>query len=92
MGGITMNIRLVVESITPLPIPNRSGAVFGPTPGISRNMQGGDTAQLAAVSLGGGNLNGSANTAHLMYQAGTNATRWQMPRKFANPGNWCGIV
>jgi hypothetical protein len=84
------------------PIPNVSGAIFGPTAGISRNMQAdiGPQGELVAagspqatpVAQGGGDLNGSANTAHLMHQAGTNATRWQMPRKFANPGNWCGIV
>jgi hypothetical protein len=74
---------------------NRSGAIFGPTLGIARNMQadlmlGG--APFAAPGQGGGNLNGTQATSILVYQAGTDATRWQMPRKFPNSGNWCGIV
>jgi hypothetical protein len=79
------------------PLPNQSGATFGPTLGVSRNLNWdiGPQGQLVAaqpLAQGGGDLNGSANVAHLMYQAGTNATRWQMPRKFCNSGNWCGIV
>lgn len=83
------------------PLPNSSGAVFGPTPGIARNMQWdigpqgqplGASPLIAGPGLGGGDLNGTASTSILMYQAGTNATRWQMPRKFCNSGNWCGVV
>jgi hypothetical protein len=80
-------------------IPNQSGAVFGPTAGIARNMQWnigpqGQIEPLAsgAPGTGGGDLNGTASTSILMYQAGTNATRWQMPRKAMNPGNYCGVV
>jgi hypothetical protein len=90
-----MNIVLIIERIDFLPEPNVSGAIYGPTAGISRNMQAVpplERADMTPFAQGGGDLNGSANTAHLMYQAGTNATRWQMPRKFANSGNWCGIV
>jgi hypothetical protein len=80
------------------PLPNQSGAIFGPTLGISRNMQAnigpqGEPAPLiTGPNQGGGDLNGTQATTILIYQAGTNATRWQMPRKFANAGNWCGIV
>ena len=79
-------------------IASPSGAVFGPTLGVSRNMQGNLDAFGAAVPLeagalqGGGNLNGTQATSIMIYQAGTNATRWQMPRKFSNSGNWCGII
>jgi hypothetical protein len=84
MGGFAMNT-------------NQSGAVFGPTLGIARNMQGdidvnGRSTTFAGPGQGGGDLNGTQATSILMLQAGTNATRWQMPRKFTNPGNWCGIV
>ena len=81
-----------------IPIANQSGAVYGPTLGICRNMQEGIDAQGYAVpfstaeSLGGGDLNGTASTSIIFHQAGTNATRLQMPRIFASPGNWCGIV
>lgn len=75
---------------------NPTGAVFGPTPGISRNMEANladaPFPQLAGPNQGGGDLNGTASTSILHYQSGTNATRWQMPRKFPNAGNWCGIV
>jgi hypothetical protein len=78
---------------------NPTGAIFGPTLGISRNMEANIDAQGLAVPLevgpstqGGGDLNGTASTSILHYQSGTNATRWQQPRKFCNPGNWCGIV
>lgn len=84
------------------PLPNSSGASFGATAGISRNMQWdiGPQGQLLGVGAtiagapgtGGGDLNGTAATTILMYQAGTNATRWQMPRKAPNPGNYCGVV
>jgi hypothetical protein len=90
------DIRTLPEPQT-LPEPNASGAVFGPTPGISRNMQA--TLQPPPVLFdapgtlqGGGDLNGTQATSILMHQAGTNASRWQMPRLFAHSGNWCGIV
>lgn len=44
--------------------------------------------QLAAQ--GGGNLNGSQNTANLLGQSGTPCSRIGLPR--ANKGNYCGIV
>ena len=76
-------------------IPNQSGAIFGPTAGISRNMQL-DMPEPRDVpspeTQGGGDLNGTSATSILMYQAGTNATRWQMPRKAPNPGNYCGVI
>ena len=73
---------------------NRSGAIFGPTLGIARNLSVEQVVLRDApgTTQGGGNLNGTQATSILIYQAGTNATRWQQPRKFANPGNWCGIV
>ena len=80
------------------PLPNQSGAIFGPTLGISRNLnwdidaQGQITPLMAGPGTGGGDLNGTQATSIIFYQAGTNATRWQMPRKFPNAGNWCGIV
>ena len=79
-------------------IPNRSGAVFGPTPGVARNLQlnldpfGASLRDAPGTIQGGGNLNGTAATSILIAQSGTDATRWQMPRKFVNSGNWCGIV
>ena len=84
------------------PLPNQSGAIFGPTLGISRNLNwdigpqgqllGVDATIAGAPGTGGGDLNGTQATSIIYYQAGTNATRWQMPRKFSNSGNWCGIV
>jgi hypothetical protein len=75
---------------------NPTGAVFGPTQGIARNMEANlpdaPLPQLAGANQGGGDLNGTQATSILHHQAGTNATRWQMPRLFAHPGNWCGIV
>jgi hypothetical protein len=74
---------------------NQSGAVYGATVGVSRNMQTNiDPAVLppGPPNQGGGNLNGTAATSILIAQSGTDATRWQMPRKFSNPGNWCGII
>jgi hypothetical protein len=53
------------------------------TPGISRNMA-------QPQPTGGGNLNGSANTALLIGQAGTAGQRIAMPRTVA--GNYTGIV
>ena len=78
-------------------IASPSGAIFGPTLGIARNMQAdidanGRSTPFAAPGQGGGNLNGTQATSIMIYQAGTNATRWQMPRKFSNSGNWCGII
>lgn len=75
------------------PLPNASGAIFGPTLGIARNMQAlTPTLDMAGPGQGGGDLNGTASTSILIYQAGTNATRWQTPRKAPNPGNYCGVV
>ena len=53
------------------------------TPGIGRDM-----AQPQAS--GGGNLNGSANMANLLGQAGTAGQRINVPR--ANAGNFTGVV
>jgi hypothetical protein len=75
---------------------NPTGAIYGPTPGIARNMEWniGPEGQLepGAVPLasGGGNLNGSANIANLLGQAGTAGVRIAVPR--ANAGNYTGIV
>jgi hypothetical protein len=75
-----------------------TGAIYGPTLGISRNMEWNIDPQTGAINplaagapgTGGGNLNGTQATTILYYQAGTNATRWQMARH--NKGNYCGIV
>jgi hypothetical protein len=68
-----------------------TGAVFGPTPGVSRNMQEPpEVADLAAMNQGGGDLNGSANTANLLGHAGTAAQRIAVPR--TNLGNYTGII
>jgi hypothetical protein len=53
------------------------------TPGISRNMA-------MPQATGGGNLNGSANQALLLGQAGTNGSRIAVPRTMA--GNYTGVV
>jgi hypothetical protein len=75
---------------------NQSGAIFGPTVGIARNMQADPQAAPMSGDVsntqGGGDLNGTQSTSILHHQAGTNATHWQIPRLFAHPGNWCGIV
>jgi hypothetical protein len=81
------------------PIPNQSGAVFGPTLGISRRMSidvdalgrslGRDASTYAA---GGGNLNGSQATP-LFSKSGTNGQRWQLLRTpRAGSGNYCGTI
>jgi hypothetical protein len=81
--------------------PNESGAIFGPTPGIARNLQRGigqfgapdPQASVAPLASGGGNLNGSSATSILFGKAGTNGSRWQLiraPRSGA--GNYCGTV
>lgn len=49
----------------------------------------GGTAQPVS-NAGGGNLNGSANTAHLIGQAGTAGTRIAVPRQ--NARNYTGVV
>lgn len=43
---------------------------------------------------GGGNLNGSANTAHLMGHAGTGMDRLSVPRQAVKVGggNYCGVI
>ena len=56
------------------------------TPGISRNM----TTPIAAQATGGGNLNGSANIANLLGQAGTAGRKISVPR--ASAGNYTGVV
>jgi hypothetical protein len=53
------------------------------TPGIARNMA-------VAQAAGGGDLNGSSNTAHLLGQAGTAGQRINVPR--ASAGNYTGVV
>jgi hypothetical protein len=55
------------------------------TPGIARNM-----AAPGGQAAGGGNLNGSSNTAHLLGQAGTAGQRINVPR--ASAGNYTGVV
>ena len=55
------------------------------TPGIARNMAAPDP-----FMTGGGNLNGSANQALLLGQAGTSGQRIAVPR--ANAGNYTGVV
>lgn len=66
------------------------------TAGISRNLQadlGGEARNITAPS-GGGDLNGSANIANLLGQAGTAGVQITVPRANikASGGNYCGIV
>jgi len=79
-----------------IPLPFQSGAIYGPTAGISRNMAAPEPALLSAdqtsFAQGGGNLNGSANTANLLGQAGTAAQRIAIARRPPNSGNYCGVV
>jgi hypothetical protein len=89
MGGFAMTEQtfyLTVTEMWELPEPN-SRRVAAITPGISRNMQ---PNPLAATNQGGGDLNGSANTANLLGHAGTAAQRIAVPR--SNLGNYTGIV
>ena len=81
--------------------PYPTGAIFGPTAGISRNMQIDIEPAVEAILLGlgvdayaqgGGNLNGSANTANLLGHAGTAAQRIAVPRRPPNSGNYCGVI
>jgi hypothetical protein len=91
----SIKIRLVIDSITPLAAPNQSGALFGVTAGIARDMEATppvEPADATPYAQGGGNLNGSANTAHLMGQAGTAAQRIAVARRPPNSGNYCGVV
>lgn len=86
---------LTIERMWALPEPNSSGAVFGPTLGVSRNLQWdiGPQGQLVAaqpLASGGGDLNGSANTANLLGHAGTGAQRIAVPRQ--GTGNYTGII
>ena len=78
------------------PLPNASGAIFGPTLGVSRNLQWdiGPLGQIEPLAVapgsGGGNLNGSANTANLLGHAGTAAQKIAVPR--AMSGNYTGLT
>ena len=89
-----MTFYLVIEAMWELPEPN-SRVVAATTPGISRNMQAVppiERADATPFAQGGGNLNGSANTAHLLGQAGTAAQRIAVARRPPNSGNYCGVV
>ena len=89
-----MTYFLAVEAMWTLPEPNVSGAIFGPTLGISRNMQPAAVPGVLGApdpyAQGGGDLNGSANTANLLGHAGTAAQRIAVPR--SNLGNYTGII
>ena len=72
---------------------NQSGAIYGPTAGISRNMQGATSpvpTDTPGQQQGGGNLNGTQATSILFSHAGTAAQRIAVPRTVA--GNYCGVV
>lgn len=85
---------------------NQSGAIYGPTLGIARNLSVETVAphspsndgrlstpyDAPGAIQGGGNLNGTQATSILFSHAGTAAERIANPRKPSNPGNWCGIV
>lgn len=81
--------------MTAQPIPN-SRDVAATTPGISRDMQASlkQPEQLARdmpeQQQGGGNLNGSQNTAHMMGRAGTAADRLASPRRYQ--ANYTGVI
>ena len=82
----------------PNPIPNQSGAVFGPTLGIGRRMaidvddRGASLGRDAATyATGGGNLNGSA-AAPLFGQSGTSGQKLGLPRARGSGSVIDGIV
>jgi hypothetical protein len=76
------------------------------TRGISRNMQVGLGVAAGGFgdveppnvpepyATGGGNLNGSQNTAHMAGQAGTGCAKINLPRAQLKlgGGNYCGVV
>jgi hypothetical protein len=74
-----------------------TGAIYGATYGLVRNLNWDINPQNGALqpgvepmATGGGNLNGSANTANLLGHAGTAAQRIAVPRSSA--GNYCGVI
>ena len=71
-------------------IANRSGALFGVTAGISRNMEA--VLPPGPTNQGGGNLNGTQATSILFHQSGTSGQRIAVPRRPPNSGNYCGVV
>jgi hypothetical protein len=73
--------------------PNTSGAVYGATAGISRNMNPDPlTLPPGPQNQGGGNLNGTQATSILFSHAGTTAQQIALPRRPMNSGNYCGVV
>lgn len=67
--------------------PNQSGAIFGATQGIARDMQAAspsDASVRSVGSLGGGDLNGTASTTILLGHAGTPGSQIGVPR-LGNP-------
>jgi hypothetical protein len=66
-----------------IPIPNLTGAIYGPTLGIARNLS--TVTTIAETRQGGGDLNGTQATSILFSQAGTAGTAGAMPRA-GNPG------
>lgn len=83
-----------MDSLAMTLLANQSGAIYGPTLGIARNLSVETVAPRDAPGAiqGGGNLNGTQATSILFSHAGTAAERIANPRKPSNPGNWCGIV
>lgn len=69
----------------PVTPPSPSGAIYGPTPGIERNM---DVPEI----FGGGDQNGTASTSILHGQAGTAASKIATPRNLRMSPNYCGVV
>lgn len=66
--------------------PDPTAAVYGPTPGISRNMT-------QPEPFGGGDVNGTGATTILHGQAGTAASRvatQRVPRTISP--NYCGVI
>ena len=70
---------------------NPTGAVFGATPGIARNLNPLDLPP-GPQNQGGGDLNGTQATSILFSHAGTAAQRVALPRRPMNSGNYCGVV
>ena len=85
MGGFDMS-KTAKTSASPMAANQRS--VAGITPGIARVFD--SLASPEPANSGGGNLNGSANQALLLGQAGTSGQHLSMPRHSA--ANGCGII
>jgi hypothetical protein len=72
-----------------IPIPNQSGAIFGPTLGVARDMQ---PVSAAPVAQGGGDLNGTSATSILFAHAGTAGQQIGVPRNLGFGSTIAGVT